>query len=99
MFEVFSSLPIKTLSGVFIVDFKKTSHCSGVSIVEFEQVNANWVSKFFFHASLQHFKRSLRNLPNITKSCRKLEPYFFISSWANEDNGEPNHLMVLSHKD
>ena len=48
MFEVFSSLPIKTLSGVFIVDFKKTSHCSGVSIVEFEQVNANWVSKFFF---------------------------------------------------
>ena len=48
MFKVFSSLPIKTLSGVFVVDFKKTSHCSGVSIVEFEQVNANWVSKFFF---------------------------------------------------
>ena len=29
-------------SGVVIVNFEQIPHCSGVSIVDFEQVNAGW---------------------------------------------------------
>ena len=53
--EIFSKLTIKTPKrhqwrrfGVFIVIFEHISHlCSNVSIVNFEQVNANWVEERF----------------------------------------------------
>ena len=76
MFKVFSSLPIKTLSGVFIVDFKKTSHCSGVSIVEFEQVNANGVSKFFFTLIYNISKGLLETFLTLQKVAENLNLIF-----------------------
>ena len=49
MCEVFSKLAIKTpegchwrRSGVFNVNYEQISQCSGVSIVDFEIVNAGW---------------------------------------------------------
>ena len=49
MCEICSKLTIKTRerhqrhrSGVFNVNFKYATHCSGVSIVDFEQINASW---------------------------------------------------------
>ena len=50
MCEISSKLTVKTPKqrhwrhfGVFIVDFEHISHlCSGVSIANFEQVNAGW---------------------------------------------------------
>ena len=54
MCEISSKLTIKTSerrhrsrSGVFIVNFKTDfTHCSGISIVDFKQVNAGWVTIF-----------------------------------------------------
>ena len=49
MCKICSKLIIKTperchwrRSGVFIVNFEEISHCSGVSVVDFEQLNAGW---------------------------------------------------------
>ena len=50
-YEIRSKLTIKTperrRSGVFIVNFERTSHLfSSVSIVEFEQLNVNWATPY-----------------------------------------------------
>ena len=37
----------KSRSGVCIANFEQISYCSGVSIVDFEQVNANWASTVY----------------------------------------------------
>ena len=49
--EIYSKLTIKIpeqrhrrCSGVFIVNSEHITPCSGVSIVDFEQVNVSWVS-------------------------------------------------------
>ena len=50
LYEICSKLTIKTpeqrhwhRSGVFILNFEYFTHCSGVSIVDFEQVNVGWI--------------------------------------------------------
>ena len=64
MCEISSKLTINTLeqrqwlrSDVFILSFEHMSHCSGVSIVNFEQLNTDWVCTIF---SLRHFFKALR---------------------------------------
>ena len=64
MCEISSKLTINTLeqrqwlrSDVFILSFEHISHCSGVSIVNFEQLNTDWVCTIF---SLRHFFKALR---------------------------------------
>ena len=55
MREIGSKLTIKTTerchwrrSVVFIANFEQVSHCSSVSIVDFEQVNTGWAANIFF---------------------------------------------------
>ena len=58
MREIGSKLTIKTTerchwrrSVVFIANFEQVSHCSSVSIVDFEQVNTGWAANIFFRNS------------------------------------------------
>ena len=53
-------------SGIFIVNFEQISHCPGISIVEVEQINADWdyrdckfkdnVHKYILLATFQFIK-------------------------------------------